>query len=105
MMTTTTMKTTTMMGSTPMNAKMLRAILENVHDEVDIFVTVNGYDEEVGGFYFNEDQGYIALAVREEEDDTDDTADDTEVAPGDDDRKSACSLPEADLKRTGIRDL
>jgi hypothetical protein len=88
-----------------MNAKMLRAILENVHDDVDIWVTVNGYDEEVGGFYFNEDQGYIALAMREEEDDTDDTADDT-LAPGDDNGyPSSCALPEGDPKRVGIRDL
>lgn len=91
-----------------MNAKMLRAILENVHDDVDIWVTINGYDEEVGAFFFNEDEGYIALqAIEKEEDYDEDTDNDGTFLTGDTtDTGTSCDLPEVDnLGSHGIRDL
>jgi hypothetical protein len=60
-----------------MNAKMLRAILENIEDDIDIFVTVDGHDVEVGCMHLNEQEGYIALEPWDAWDDGD--ADDEEM--------------------------
>jgi hypothetical protein len=79
-----------------MNAKFLRAILENVHDEVDIFVNVNGYDEEVGGTYFNDEQGYLSLIPVEEEVEEDDPTDVT---------GTSCDLPERFTESVNVKEL
>lgn len=84
----------------------MRAILENIHDDVDIFVNVDGYDIEVGGHFFNDEQGYLALIpIKEEQDDEED------IAAWEDDGGSAddsvCALPGYNpaAETTKIRDL
>lgn len=89
-----------------MNAKMLRAILENVHDDVDIYVTINGYDEEVGAFHFNEQEGYLALQAIEEEEDYDEVIEDDALIDDTDTTGTSCDLPEDTHPGAhGIRDL
>jgi hypothetical protein len=77
-----------------MQAKHLRALLDQVSDEVDIFVNIDGYDVEVGGFYFNDQQGYIALAPIEDEAEmeSEDYADEC----GDQGGAPACNMREID---------
>jgi hypothetical protein len=96
-----------------MNAKMLRAILENIEDDIDIFVTVDGHDVEVGCMHLNEQEGYIALEPWDawDDGDADDEGDETDVRPpleGDPacETGTSCDIPEyARPGLKGIKDL
>ncbi len=85
-----------------MNAKFLRAILENIHDDVDIYVNVDGYDVDVGGTFINGEQGYLALIPINEQDADEEIEDECGAEEGGSDM---CELPEFAPVTTKIRDL
>jgi hypothetical protein len=84
---------------------ILRAIIANLSDEVEVCATINGYEEDIDAHYLNYEKGYLAFEVT-----TDDESEDEDEDPWLNDSDpldctgTSCDLP-SDFNAKVIRDL